>query len=304
MACRKAARAVAPCGDGQSAVGYRWHGTAAHDSSRPSSGDDDAAERAPRRKVLWYNLGSIPYKAAWDLQKRAVEGRLKDAALPDIVLCLEHPPVYTIGRGGTPANLRFPYDPSDPSVGAEQRNGAEVHRVERGGEVTYHGPGQLVAYPIFNLARGEAEHVGGVASSALRKSLHWYVHAIEEVVIRCVAAYGREASRVEGLRGVWVGDAKIGAVGMAVSSWITYHGLSLNVCPDMEDFKRIIPCGIEDRPVCSLSELVEHPPSMDEARAAAAAAFADVFEVDVECVNGQLPPEFKGRVSVTGAPSM
>lgn len=313
-----------------------------------------------RHTVLWCDVqGHVPYPEMWRVQQALVAQRVAvasrmasaspspsasratsadpdaavNAAPPDIVLALEHSDVYTLGRGAKEKHLRFPYDPDDPSVGEAERGGphVRVHRVERGGQVTYHGPGQLVVYPILNLAQqvamrptveplpspsrssgsdwavsalldaacnvsdsiaGTGARQAAVAPAAgtrpeppLRADLHWYVRGIEEVVIRVAASYGLTAERVEGLTGVWVGDTKIGAVGMACSKWITYHGLSINVAPDMAAFDRIVPCGIEDRGVCCVRDMVDVAAhggvTMDGARQRAASAFSDVFDVDV-----------------------
>eukprot|EP00793_Prasinoderma_coloniale_P004323 PRCOL_00000083-RA len=145
----------------------------------------------------------------------------------------EHPPTYTLGTGSTLEHVRF--DPSAPP------HGAAVYRVERGGEVTYHGPGQLVLYPVLDLRRYE-------------RDLHWYMRQLEEVVIRALrdGAGIADARRVDGLTGVWVGDAKVAACGVRVRRWVAFHGVALNVAPDMRHFEDIVPCGIGDRPVCSV----------------------------------------------------
>jgi lipoyl(octanoyl) transferase len=238
-----------------------------------------AASPAPRR-VTWFDLGVVPYTAAWRWQQELLRSRTDatsalqnaTAALPDVVLCLEHPHVYTLGRGASVDHLKF-----DPAAGAVD---AEVHRVERGGTITYHGPGQLVVYPILQL-----EHH--------RKDLHWYVHSIEEVVIRSLRLYGVEATRVAGLPGVWVGGPggqqqqyrKIAQVGMNCSKWVTTHGFAVNVDPDMRYFGHIVPCGIDDRPVTSLAAELGRPVSVAELRGVVADQFAAVFDVALE-----LPP--------------
>ena len=151
--------------------------------------------------------------------------------MPDALLLLEHPPVYTLGQGSTPDFLKF--DPAHSEV--------ELYRTERGGEVTYHCPGQLVGYPILNLRRH-------------RQDLHWYLRELEAVLIDVLAVYHLKARRIEGLTGVWVEDHKVAAIGIKVSRWITFHGFALNVCPDLSGFSRIVPCGIGDRPVGSLAQ--------------------------------------------------
>jgi lipoyl(octanoyl) transferase len=223
--------------------------------------------------VAWFDLSLVPYTTAWHWQQELLRARTDApagaaAALPDVVLCLEHPHVYTLGRGASVDHLKF-----DPASGAVD---AEVHRVERGGKITYHGPGQLVVYPILQLERH-------------RKDLHWYVQSIEEVVIRSLRSYGVEASRVAGLPGVWVGGGaggqahrKIAQVGMNCSKWVTSHGFAVNVDPDMRYFGHIVPCGIDDRPVTSLAAELGRRVSAAELRGIVAAEFAAVFGVALD----------------------
>ncbi|CAA6657737.1 unnamed protein product [Spirodela intermedia] len=152
----------------------------------------------------------------------------------DALIALQHPPVYTLGTGSLEEYLKF--DAEDAPF--------EVFRTERGGEVTFHGPGQLVMYPILNLRRHKMD-------------LHWYLRSLEEVIIRALsAAFSVEACRLDGLTGVWVGDQKIAAIGIRVSRWLTYHGLALNVSTDLAPFADIVPCGIRDRDVGSLHRLL------------------------------------------------
>lgn len=214
---------------------------------------------------------------AWHLQRRLFDARAAaslrgdalDACPEDVLLTLEHPPVYTLGRAGTQANLKF--TPEEAKAA-----GIELHRVERGGQVTYHGPGQLVVYPVLTLARH-------------RKDLHWFVESVEEVVIRTLARAGFAAARRPGFPGVWVGEAKLAQVGIAVSRWVSTHGFAVNVHPDMRHFERIMPCGIEDRPVCSLRQLEDaRDPAgqrprltVPAVRAMALEAFGEVFECDI-----------------------
>ncbi|EFJ49466.1 hypothetical protein VOLCADRAFT_59336, partial [Volvox carteri f. nagariensis] len=150
------------------------------------------------------------------------------------LLLLQHPPVYTMGAGSTTDNLRFP--PGSPPI--------PLFRTERGGEVTYHGPGQLVMYPILDL-------------QALKPDLHWYLRQLEEVVIRALdLVSGLKGERLEGLTGVWVEGAKVAAIGVRAKKWVSYHGLALNVVTDLAPFSRIVPCGISDRPVTSVRQLL------------------------------------------------
>lgn len=202
-----------------------------------------------------YSLGIIPYQTAWKWQRSLLEERKQNPDLSDLLLLLEHPPVYTLGQGATPDFLKF--DPQTSTV--------ELHRVERGGEVTYHCPGQLVGYPILNLARHQ-------------KDLHWYLRQLEAVLISVLANYGLQGERIEGLTGVWVDGHKVAAIGIKASRWITMHGFSLNICPDLSGFQQIVPCGIGDRPVGSLAQFI---PDIDaeDVREQVAIAFAKTFDL-------------------------
>jgi lipoyl(octanoyl) transferase len=184
-------------------------------------------------------LGRTPYKLAWDLQKQLLNQRKYDGSLADVLLLTEHDPCYTLGRGATLEYVKFSLE--DPTI--------EWHRVDRGGEVTYHSPGQIVAYPILNLHHYQTD-------------LHWYLRSLEAVVIHLLSAYGLVGERIEGLTGVWVEGYKVAAIGISASRWITMHGLALNVCPDLSGFDRIVPCGIGDRPVGSLAQFL---PGIDRA---------------------------------------
>jgi lipoyl(octanoyl) transferase len=189
------------------------------------------------------------------MQRRVVKERRDRPDLPDTLILLEHPPVYTLGQG---SNLEFvKFAPSE---------GYELHRVERGGEVTYHCPGQLVGYPILNLQNYRAD-------------LHWYLRQLEEVLIRTVGVFGLKADRVEGLTGVWVEGRKVAAIGIKVSRWITMHGFALNVCPDLTGFGRIVPCGIKDKTVGSLAQFLPGI-TIDQVRPVVADSFAEVFGVE------------------------
>jgi lipoyl(octanoyl) transferase len=207
-------------------------------------------------KCWLYNEGLISYLDAHAWQRSLVAERIQDASLNDVLILLEHPPVYTLGTAATPEFLKF-----DP-----EKSEYELHRVERGGEVTYHCPGQLVGYPILNLQR-------------YRKDLHWYLRQLEEVLIRALAVYGLQGDRVPGLTGVWLEGRKVAAIGIKVSRWITMHGFALNVCPDMTGFERIVPCGIVDRTVASLAEWIPDITCL-EVRSCVAQCFAEVFGVE------------------------
>lgn len=225
---------------------------------------------AIRRAVALYEpAGAVPYREAWAwqraLQRRAIDASRAGGAACDALILLEHRPVYTLGRASTEANLLFRPD-RPPS-------GTEVVRVERGGEVTYHCPGQLVGYPVMDLSR-----------PPLRRDLHWYLRAVEGVVLRVLGRYGlaSRASRDGEHTGVWVDGSKVAAVGVSVSRWVTMHGFALNVSAELANFGRIVPCGIRDRSVCGLDSFVDEPPTMAEARAEAALQFEAEFGVRLE----------------------
>ncbi|HLO84449.1 MAG TPA: lipoyl(octanoyl) transferase LipB [Nostocaceae cyanobacterium] len=213
------------------------------------------------KKRCWlYNGGLIPYAKAHQWQRSLLTERINNQDLEDVLILLEHPPVYTLGQGANPEFIKFNIDKSD----------YDVYRVERGGEVTYHCPGQLVGYPILNLHR-------------YCQDLHWYLRQLEEVLILFLKSYGLQGERLEGLTGVWLEGRKVAAIGIKVSRWITMHGFALNVCPEMEGFARIVPCGIADKPVASLTEWIPDL-TCDQARLGVAECFAQVFGVElVEC---------------------
>jgi len=210
----------------------------------------------PSLRPCWlYNKGLISYSEAWTWQQQLVQQRRVDPRLPDILILLEHPPVYTLGQGGSREFLKFNSDVVD----------LPVYRVERGGEVTYHAPGQVVGYPILNLRY-------------YQQDLHWYLRQLEEVLIRTLAEYGLSGERIPGLTGIWLKGYKVAAIGIKVSRWVTMHGFALNVCPDLAGFQRIVPCGIADRPVGSLAQFV---PDIDplQVRQKLVSAFVEVFPV-------------------------
>jgi lipoyl(octanoyl) transferase len=202
----------------------------------------------------------MPYVDALEWQRSLLKERINNPDLEDVLILLEHPPVYTLGQGANPEFLKFDLDNSEYNV----------HRVERGGEVTYHCPGQLVGYPILNLQR-------------YRQDLHWYLRQLEEVLIRVLANYGLQGERIPGFTGVWLEGRKVAAIGIKVSRWVTMHGFSLNVCPDMTGFNRIVPCGITDKPVGSLAEWIPGIKCL-EVRSCIAQSLSEVFGVElIDC---------------------
>jgi lipoyl(octanoyl) transferase len=217
----------------------------------------------------------MPYAQAWAWQQSLVAARKVDPSLPDALILLEHFPVYTLGQGADPQFLRF-----DPATSPY-----ELHRVERGGEVTYHAPGQLVGYPILNLMRH-------------RRDLSWYLRQLEEVIIRVLAEYGLRGERVSGLTGVWLEDYKVAAIGIKVSRWITMHGFALNVCPEMQGFDRIVPCGLAHQPVGCLTQWLPNL-TVDAVAQVVAPVFAEVFNLRLTVG----PKEKGGALESTSPPT-
>lgn len=215
-------------------------------------------------RLCWlYNEGLVEYAKALEWQRSLVNARREEPSSPsleDVLILLEHPPVYTLGQGASLEFLKFSPDSPD-------NKDKQVYRIERGGEVTYHCPGQLVGYPILNLRYYQLD-------------LHWYLRQLEEVLIRVLAVYGLSGERVAGFTGVWVSGRKVAAIGIKVSRWITMHGFALNVCPDLAGFSQIVPCGISDKPVGSLAEFIPDI-QIDRVRQQVANAFAEVFGVDL-----------------------
>jgi lipoyl(octanoyl) transferase len=209
------------------------------------------------RPLTVQRLGRIAYRDALALQEELVEARHAQR-VHDTLLLLEHaPPVITLGRGAKPENILR----SRELLAAQ---GIEVHETGRGGDVTYHGPGQLVAYPIFDL-------------SPDRRDVRKYVSGLEEVMIRVASSYGIRAERVQGLNGAWVGANKIGAVGVRITRWITMHGLALNVSTALDAFELIVPCGIVGKGVTSLERELGRSVAMAEVEERMVTAFEGVF---------------------------
>jgi lipoyl(octanoyl) transferase len=208
--------------------------------------------------LLVRRLGLVPYDEALELQRELVEER-RAGRVPDLLLLLEHPHVITLGaraRSGT-AHL----------VASEkelERKGVGLRETGRGGDVTYHGPGQLVVYPILDLKPDRCD-------------VHRYVRDLEDVMIRTAGSFGVAAARSIGLTGAWVGDSKLGAIGVRISRWITSHGFALNVATDLAFFGLIVPCGIQGKGVTSLSRLLGREVTIDEVSGPVVMHFCDVF---------------------------
>ena len=233
------------------------------------------------------DLGRIGYGPACDLQHDLVEAR-KAHAIPDVLLFCEHPRVVTLGR-----NSRSEHLLAEPRL-LEQMN-VEVHHSDRGGDITYHGPGQIVGYPILDLA----EH---------RRDIRWYVDRLEGVMIGATGDFGVAAKRVEGQHGAWVdtpsGEQKIGALGVHLSRWVTSHGFAYNVSTDLRCFDLIVPCGIAGKGVTSLERVLGRAVSMDEARERISFHLAAVFNRQLEHVTRERLAELLGSPRETSVSAL
>jgi lipoyl(octanoyl) transferase len=198
---------------------------------------------AARRPLQVHSLGRVSYARGLELQERLVAER-QAGRIPDQLLLLEHDPVFTLGRNARQENVLFPAE-------LLRQRGYDVFESGRGGDVTYHAPGQVVGYPILDL-------------SPDRRDVHRYVRDLEEVMIRTCADYGVRAGRIAGLTGTWVDSAKIGAIGVRLSRWVTSHGFAFNVSTDLAAFDLIVPCGIRDKGVTTLERLLGRAPALDE----------------------------------------
>jgi lipoyl(octanoyl) transferase len=218
-------------------------------------------------------LGTVSYGEALEIQNALAEER-RQGRIPDSLLLLQHPHVLTLGARGDGGRSHILATPERLS-----QLGVVVFETGRGGDVTYHGPGQLVGYPILDLEPD-------------RRDVHKYVRDVEEVLIRTLGDYGVRASRIPGLTGVWVGAEKVAAIGIRISRWITSHGFALNVSTDLDFFRLIVPCGIGDRGVTSLEKLLGRPVAFDEVQDRVEEHFRSVFDsVTAERAGaGSVPP--------------
>ena len=192
-------------------------------------------------KILIKDLGLRSYQEVWTLQKKMQQQRINEQ-IEDTVILVEHEPVYTLGKN---ANENHLLQSRDRSV--------DVYNVERGGDITFHGPGQLVGYPIIDL-------------SDYKKSVDWYMRMLEQLTIDVLLEFGIIATRIQGLTGVWAGQEKIAAQGVRISRWVTMHGFALNVNPDLSYYDGIIPCGIFDRGITSMEELLGKTQDMERVK--------------------------------------
>jgi lipoyl(octanoyl) transferase len=210
------------------------------------------------------NIGRTRYADAWQLQQKLWDLR-RSKTIGDVLLYTQHEHVYTIGKGGDKDHLL--------ATGNELReNGVDFFQIDRGGDVTYHGPGQVVGYPIIDLNNYVPD-------------LHKYLRSLEEVIIIALKKFGIEGTREEGLTGVWVNGNKIAAIGVKVSRWITMHGFALNVNTDLSKFDRIIPCGIFHKGVTSMQSILGITSSVEDVQDSLSNAFGTVFECQIQTLN-------------------
>jgi lipoyl(octanoyl) transferase len=202
----------------------------------------------------------VPYAEGLQIQEQLVAER-QAGRIVDVLLLLEHDPVFTMGRNARAENVLLSSD-------ALRSRGFEIFETGRGGDVTYHGPGQVVGYPILELPTD-------------RRDVHRYVRDLEEVMIRACRNYGVDAARIAGKTGAWVGTEKVGAIGVRIARWVTSHGFALNVANDLEPFALIVPCGIRDHGVTTLSRLLGREVAFDEAAVRLAGHVAAVFDLEI-----------------------
>jgi lipoyl(octanoyl) transferase len=217
-----------------------------------------------RARELWMvRLGRLAYGEALELQRRVAADRISGHIGQDVLLLVEHPPVVTLGRTAKERNLT-----SSPDF--LRSRGVELFEVERGGDVTFHGPGQLVGYPIFDLKRHKLD-------------LHWYLRQVEEAVIIGLAHYGIAAERNTGFTGVWTAGRKIASIGVHARDWVTWHGFALNISTDLSYFNLIVPCGIDGVIMTSMErETGGAAPALEEAELVFGAAFAGLFGLGLQ----------------------
>jgi lipoyl(octanoyl) transferase len=236
------------------------------------------------KELLIIDLGLVEYSAAWELQRRVAAAR-KAGAIPDVLLLCQHPHVITLGRSGKISNLRAPES-------LLRQMGVSFFETNRGGDITYHGPGQLVGYPILNL--GE-----------IRRDVAWYVRSVEEAMIRATAEFGMASRRVAGRTGVWVDrpkrevqevkdveeiqeiqeEEKLGAIGVHLSRWVTTHGFAYNVSTDLRYFDLIVPCGIAGKRATSLEKLLGRHVEMSEVAPRITAQLAEMLDLSPKALS-------------------
>lgn len=229
-------------------------------------------------RVDLFDIGRMPYRQVWTLQhsvqKQLIDQKLAVRNQPDLkkkipgsFIIVEHPHVYTLGKSGDSANLL-------KGIAELKQIKAEFIENDRGGDITYHGPGQIVGYPILDLDRHFTD-------------VHKYLRYLEEVIIKTCGDYGIEAGRIDGLTGVWVGDEKICAMGIRCSRWVTMHGFAFNVNTDLSYFDHIVPCGIRDKKVTGLSKILNRQVDIEEVKRRVTVHFAEVFKVELTDPHGK-----------------
>ncbi len=223
------------------------------------------------RKAWLVDLGLSSYGEAWAWQRGAADA-VRRGQWPDIVALVEHPPVYTIGRAAHGSKQNLLVDSAELLV-----RGIELYEVDRGGDITYHGPGQVVAYPIIDL-------------NYQQRDLHRYLRNLEEAVIRALAEWNIEGTRTPPHTGVWVGVDKVAAIGVKASHWVSQHGLALNVCPNLDHFQGIVPCGIPDKGVTSMERCLGRPITPDEVKPSLTRHLGEVLGLDLQWAPAAVTP--------------
>jgi len=205
------------------------------------------------QKIDINDLGDRNFKEIWDMQKKLQKQRINNE-IYDTLLLVEHEPVYTLGKNANKNHLL-----------QNRNNEIKIYDTDRGGDITFHGPGQLVGYPILDL-------------NNYTKSVNWYMRVLEELIIKVIGEFGILGSRIEGLTGVWVNNQKIGAQGVRISRWVTMHGFSINVSPDLKYYDGIIPCGIFNYGITSMEDLLNKKPEMNKVKEATIKIFKQLFK--------------------------
>lgn len=213
------------------------------------------------KKITVYSLGLEDYEKIWNLQKD-LQTQVIEGELGNVLLLLEHSHTFTLGKTGSETNLLL----NDFGL---QKNQAKFFKIERGGDITYHGPGQLVGYPILNL-------------NNFKPDLHVYLRDLEEVIIQTLTEFNLKSERLKGLTGVWVNGAKVCAMGINTKKWVTMHGFALNVNSDLNYFQKIIPCGISDKPVTSIEKLLGKSVLRKEVEPILIKKFSEIFDAQIK----------------------
>lgn len=214
-----------------------------------------------QNRIQLLDLGMMKYHDAWNLQKQLFK-EVTENRNTNYLLLTEHPPVITLGKSSDDKNIVTNQDI------LESKN-IDVVEIDRGGDVTFHGPGQIVGYPIFNLEN-------------FKKDIHWYLRSIEEVIIQTLVHFGISAGRIKDLTGVWIKNQKICAIGIKVTRWVTMHGFALNVSTQLDYFNHIVPCGISDKTVTSMEDIRNQEFLLDTVKQKICESFETIFNVDIE----------------------